>query len=58
MLRHIQNLNKMLIDIKRSKTTIFDENFQFCMFDIKIIDFVCDKTNRHFDNFKIIKIIE
>ena len=27
VLRHIHNLNKMLIDIKRSKITIFDEKF-------------------------------
>ena len=56
--RHVQNLNKMLIDIKRSKITISDEKSQLCMYNIKIIDFVCDKTDRHFDNFKIIKIIE
>ena len=48
----------MLIDIKRLKTIIFDEKFQFCIFDIKIIDFICDKTNRYFNNFKIIKIIK
>ena len=47
----------MLIDIKRSKIIVFDEKFQFCMFNIKIIDFVCDKADRHFNNFKIIKII-
>ena len=58
VLRHIQNLNKMLIDIKRSKIVIFDKTSQFCMFDIKIIDFVCDEINRHSDNFKIIKIIK
>ena len=58
MFRHIQNLNKILIDIKRSKIIIFDEKFQFCMFDIKIIDFVYDKINRDFDNFKINKIIK
>ena len=58
MFRHIQNLNKMLIDIKRSKITTFDENFRFCMFDIEIVDFVCDKPDRHFDNFKIIRIIK
>ena len=56
--QHIQNLNKMLIDIIRSKITMLDEKFQFCMFDIKIIDFICDETHRHFDSFKIIKIIE
>ena len=48
----------MLIVIKRSRNIIFDEKFQFCMFNIKIIDIVCDETDRHFDNFKIIKIIK
>ena len=56
--RYIQNLNKMLIDIKRSRIIIFDEKFQFCMFDIKIVDFVCDEINRHFDTIKIIEIIK
>ena len=56
--RHIQNLNKVLIDIERSKVTIFDEKSQFCMFDIKIMSFVCDEIDRHFDNIKIIKIIK
>ena len=48
----------MLIDIKHSKIIIFDEKFQFFMFNIKMIDYLCDKTNRHFNNFKIIKIIK
>ena len=56
--RHIQNLNKILIDIKRSKAIIFDEKSQFCMFDIKIVSFVCDEIDRHFDNVKVIKIIK
>ena len=56
--RHIQNLNTILIDIKRSKIIIFDEKLQFCIFDIKIIDFIYDEIDRHFDNLKIIKIIK
>ena len=56
--RHIQNLNKILIDIKRSKATISDEKSQFCMFDIKIVNFVCDEIDRHSDSVKIIKIIK
>ena len=56
--RHIQNLNKMLIDIKRSKSIIFDEKFQLYMSNIKIVNFVCDEANRHFDNLQIIKIIK
>ena len=56
--RYIQNLNKVLIDIERSKITIFDEKSQFCMFDIKIMSFVCDEIDRHSDNVKIIKIIK
>ena len=58
VLRHIQNLNQILIDIKRSKAIISDEKSQFCMFDIKIMSFVCDEIDRHFDNVKIIKIIK
>ena len=58
VLRHIQNLNKILIDIKRSKAIISDEKSQFCMFDIKIMSFVCDEIDRHSDSVKIIKIIK
>ena len=47
-----------MIDIKRSKLIIFDEKSQFCMFDIKIVNFVCDEIDRHSDNIKIIKIIK
>ena len=56
--RHIQNLNKILIDIKRSKVIIFDEKSQFCIFDIKIMNFVCDEIDRHFNIVKIIEIIK
>ena len=48
---------KIRIDIKRSKIIILDKNSQFCMFDIKIIDLVCDETDRHSDNFKDIKVV-
>ena len=58
VLRHTQNLNKMLIDIERSKTTISDEKSQFCMFGIKIVSFACDGADRHPDSLKVIKIIE
>ena len=54
--RYIQNLNKMLIDIKRSTIIIFIQKFQFYICNIKIVNFICDKTNRHFDNLNIIKI--
>ena len=47
-----------MIDIKSSKAIIFKEKSQFCIFDIKIINFVCDEIDRHFDNVKIIKIIK
>ena len=58
LFRHIQNLNKMWIHIKLSKIIIFNKKFQFCIFNIKIIDFVYNETNRHFNNFKVVKIIK
>ena len=48
----------MLINIKRLKIIIFDKKIQFCIFDIKIVNFVYNEIKRHFDNFKVIKIIK
>ena len=48
----------MLIDLKFIKYIIFDEKSQFCIIDLKIVEFVCDSQNRVFKNAKIIKIVE
>ena len=58
VLRHIQNLDKVLVDIERSGATLSGEKSQFCMFGIKIVGFVCDGAGRHPDSVKVIKIIE
>ena len=58
VLRHIQNLDKVLADIERSGATISGEKSQFCMSGIKIVGFVCDGAGRHPDSVKVIKIIE
>ena len=37
----------MLIDLKRIECIIFDEKFQFCVKQLKIVKYVCDVDKRH-----------
>ena len=58
VLKHIQWLNIVLINLELVECIISEKKSQFCMFDIKIINFVCDSNDRSSNNFKIIKIVE
>ena len=58
ILEHIKSLNVVLTDLKRASVIIFEVKSNFCMFEIKIVEFVCDADERHFDITKIIKIID
>lgn len=40
MLKHIQSLNKVFADIKQAEATIANIKSQFCMSDLKIVDYV------------------
>ena len=57
-LKHIQWLNQILIDVARTNCTIFEKKSQFCCVEIKIIEFVCNENEKHFDTAKIIKIVK
>ena len=46
------------MNLEKANCTISDEKFQFCMFELKIVDFVCDLNDRFSDTVKIIKIFE
>ena len=37
---------------------ILNEKFQFCISELKIVDFVCDSNDRFSETAKIIKILE
>ena len=48
----------MLINLKKIDCTISDKKFQFCMSELKIVDFVFDSNDRFSETAKIIKIFE
>ncbi len=58
MLKHIKNLDFVLLNFELINCIISDKKSQFCMLSIKIMKFVCDFHNRRSDDFKIIKILE
>ncbi len=58
MLKHIKNLNFVLLNFEFIDCIISDKKSQFCMLSIKIVKFVCDFQNCRSENFKIIKILE
>jgi hypothetical protein len=57
VMKHIQWLNDVLIDIEKTNCIIFEKKFQFCYEELRIIDFVCDVKKRHSNTTKIIKIL-
>ena len=48
----------MLMNLEKTNFTISNEKFQFYMFELKIVDFVCDLNDRFSKTTKIIKILE
>ncbi len=58
MLKHIKNLNFILLNFKFIDCIIFDKKLQFYMLSIKIVKFVCDFHDHKSKDFKIIKILE
>jgi hypothetical protein len=58
VMKHIQWLNNVLIDIERTNCIIFEENFQFCCEELKIVEFVCDVEDRYSNTTKMIKILK
>ena len=51
-------MNQILIDFEKIDCIIFDEKFQFCCVDIRIVEFICDDDEKHSDIVKIIKIVK
>jgi hypothetical protein len=58
ILEHIKFLIAVLVDLERASITISILKSHFCMIELKIISFICDADDRHFDTIKIIKIID
>ena len=58
ILKHIQWLNAILMNLKKTDCTISNEKFQFYVVDFKIVDFICDSNDRFFETIKMIKILK
>ena len=46
------------MNLKKTDYTISDEKFQFCVIDLKIVDFVCDLNDKFSETTKMIKILK
>lgn len=55
---HIQNLDKVLVDLERAKVTISRTKSQFCRAGIKLVGYICDADSRHPDTSKVLKILD
>ena len=58
IMKHVQWLNAMLVNLEKMNCMILNEKSQFYMFELKIVDFVYDLNNRFSETVKIIKILE
>ena len=58
ILKHIQWLNAILMNLKKTDCMISDEKSQFCIINFKIVDFVCDLNDRFSETTKMIKILK
>ena len=57
MLKHLQCLNQVLVNIELSDTKLNEEKSQFCQSEIVIIRYVCDYDRKHSEAAKVTKIM-
>lgn len=55
---HIQNLIKVLADLKRAGITTNEAKSQFCHIRLKILGYICDADVRHPDTSKVLKTLD
>ena len=48
----------MLMNLEKTDCTISNEKSQFCISDLKIVNFICDSDDRFSEIAKIIKILK
>ena len=58
ILKHIQNIDKVLCDTKCAEITVIREKSQWLMTEVKIVEFICDHERCHLNQIKISKITE
>jgi hypothetical protein len=57
VMKHIQWLNKILIDIEKIDCIIFEKKSQFYCEKLRVIKFICDVEKRYLNTTKVIKIL-
>ena len=57
VIKHIQNLDKVLADLKQAGVIIAGAKSQFCRAGIKIVGYISDANGRHLDTSKL-KILD
>ena len=58
ILKFIQNLNKVLVNMKCTEKCVFDEKSQFIMKRLKIVDFICEFNECSLKTVKVLKIVK
>jgi len=58
ILKAIQNLNKVLINIECTDRSVSDEKSQYIMKQLKIVEFVCRPNGRSSVVNKVLKIVQ
>ncbi len=58
ILKTIQNLDKVLINIECTNRSVSDEKSQYIMKQLKIVEFVCGPNERSFVINKVLKIVQ
>jgi len=56
VVKHIQNLDKVLYNLKRARCTIRAKS-QFCMSGLRLVSYVYDAKGRKLDSAKILKVL-
>ncbi len=58
VLKHIQSLDKILINLERANYTVSGVKSRFCVIDLKIVGYIYNTKGRRPDTAKIIKILK
>ena len=58
MVKHIQNLDAVFVNLEKAGITIASTKSQFCYVGIKIVGFIWDLDGRHPDTSKDLKIFD
>ena len=58
ILKFIQNLDKVLVNMKCAERCVSNEKSQFIMKRLKIIDFICELNECSLKTVKVLKIVE